>query len=306
MELYESRLLTAFREVPDFRLVAAGDTSIWLAAARIYTSLYRLCIVSESSCPIGTASAYTLLSSRLFEVILQRLSCSGQLLSERVRLTDALYVLARETGRSYEPGLADVCDTCVFEVLRDWNPDVNGMDDAATEIAICSLLESFFYPEAWESDSWFAFLRSALQGWCDTLSPDGLWAGLSSELSWQRVAVLNRYSYLFRDSSYDRETVCAFQGQLTLLSQQEGVPSLLDACLEACLPGHLCALPQSLEGWLSGELQKQMQNLSADSGERLMVLSDELAFLCAVLLVRKSRRRGGQEPSFLRTRATVV
>ena len=120
------------------------------------------------------------------------------------------------------------------------------------------------------------------------------------------MAVLNRYSYLFRDSSYDRETVCAFQGQLTLLSQQEGVPSLLDACLEACLPGHLCALPQSLEGWLSGELQKQMQNLSADSGERLMVLSDELAFLCAVLLVRKSWRRGGQEPSFLRTRATVV
>ena len=207
---------------------------------------------------------------------------------------------------SYEPGLADVCDTCVFEVLRDWNPDVNGAGDAATEIAICSLLESFFYPEAWESDSWFAFLRSALQGWCDTLSPDGLWAGLSSELSWQRVAVLNRYSYLFRDSSYDRETVCAFQGQLTLLSQQEGVPSLLDACLEACLPGHLCALSQSLEGWLSGELQKQMQNLSADSGERLMVLSDELAFLCAVLLLRKSWRRGGQEPSLLRARATVV
>jgi len=301
MELYESRLLTAFREVPDFRLVAAGDTSVLLAATRIYTSLYRLCIASESFCTIGTASAYTSLASRLFEAILQRLSFSGLILQERVRLADALYVLVRETGRSYEPGQADVCDSCVFEVLRDWNPDVGEVDDAATEIAVCSLLESFFYPEAWESDMWFVFLRSALQGWCDTLSPDGLWAGLSSELSWRRVSVLNRYSYLFRDSRYDREVVCAFQGQLTLLPQKEVVPPLLDACLDACLAGHLCTLPQSLECWLSGELQKQMKNLSADSGERLVTLSDELAFLCAVSLVRKNRSRNEQKPSFLRT-----
>ena len=269
---------TALREIPDWASVSSGSVSCLLSMGRICISLYRLCAVSGGSWGGGKASDYASLSSRLFEVILQRVSVPGLPLAKRAQLADALYALARETGKSYDPVLAHLCDTGVFGVLRDWNPASGEVLDADTEVAVCRLLESFFYPELWEEDDWCVFLQSTLQGWCASLSSDGCWMGLPAWQSWQRIAVLNRYSYLFRDDRYDSGTCLAFRGQTARLSFPWDNLPLTEACLDACLPGHLCVWPQAVWHGLSDELQRQREKYPIGSDERLMALSNELDF----------------------------
>lgn len=272
-------LLSLIRELPAYLAAPAPSPSCLLSLVRTCTALYRLLSSGTQLPEAGDRQTYTLLADQLFRAVSQRLETAHcDSLHTRALLTEALYSLSRETGRCYDTSRAEVCDAYVAKLMNAYTETMPS-DSAGTPLqtAVCRVLESFFYPEAWEEDEWFMLLRSTLADWCSSLSPEGIWEKLPMEEAWRRLEVLNRYSYLFRDGEFDRKTERTFRRYSQSLRSDFTSATVWEAFLDATLPEHLYVPSSQLLFCAIKNMAQQARILEAGSDARLQYLSYAMA-----------------------------
>ena len=278
-------LVSLFRELPSLQAATSASSSACLSLARVYVSLHRLLAVSGPHPVLGTAETYAALSGELFRMIHRRLGRAELGLTERALLTETLYTLSSETSVVRRPTQAAVCESCVQVLMQLFEAGASdGLNQEEALTSLCHVLESYFYPEAEEDDAWFGFLASTLGHWCETLSAEGAWPGLSSAQAWRRLSALNRYSYLFLRTSYDAEAVRACRHYQEVMLKAPLAVIGLGRYLEACLPGHLYVLPDESLSAVTDSLIRLSAAFPLRSDARLRGLSYAIEGLCAMRL----------------------
>lgn len=277
-------LLSLIRELPAYLAAPAPSPSCLLSLVRTCTALYRLLSSGTQLPEAGDRQTYTLLADQLFRAVSQRLETAHcDSLHTRALLTEALYSLSRETGRCYDTSRAEVCDAYVAKLMNAYTETMPS-DSAGIPLqtAVCRVLESFFYPEAWEEDEWFMLLRSTLADWCSSLSPEGIWEELPMEEAWRRLEVLNRYSYLFRDGEFDAETSQSARGYENELQSARISPEAWGCYLEAVWQGHLLYPSHHIVIRARRELSMSATHLQENSDRNLQNLSYAILSQCAI------------------------
>lgn len=216
----------------------------------------------------------------LFRAVSRRCDAASLSASGRFLLCDALYALARESGRPYDAVTEGVCDAVLLGLLEEHSPcgtpRLSGEDVVS---ACCLCLEDFFSPGGWEDDPWYVFLRSTLSSWQASQSPDGSWEGLSPAQAWRRLAVLNRYSYLFLDPEFDGAALRGYACYKDRFLQSPSSLLAVGSLLDAVLPGHLFPRCSELESEADARLRSLCSREAAGSDAYLYGCSYRLSLL---------------------------
>lgn len=108
---------------------------------------------------------------------------------------DSLIVDFRRMDRWYEAAERAVEGS--FATARN-----NGM----VRTALCRCLTCYFYlSHAERDDEWYAYLTQTADEWTASLTPDGLWEGITIPEALERIEVMNRISYMLLDHSRDAD-----------------------------------------------------------------------------------------------------
>jgi hypothetical protein len=110
---------------------------------------------------------------------------------------DARYFEIEDTEPYSQTGQTDACGEEVIQLMDEYERMEH--PDEASRIAVCRCLEHFFYPEKEPGDSWFMLLENTVRQWADTLPANGYWPNLPHHLALERIEVMNRYAYMFRE-----------------------------------------------------------------------------------------------------------
>lgn len=262
---------------------AATDSPLRLCAlSRLCVALYRKSFADGGL--QGTSSlqaACTRQGNALFRVIGQKMH-TGLPLADKCLLLSELYTLMGETDYLVNPRKQEAWDTMTDEVL-DAFFSLPAPASPVTVAAACRcLLDLFYFGAPDDDDAWWQYLKSTLSAWASACSEtDGWGSSVSLSEALERVELLNRYSYMYLDRTFDdvlRRAYRFYTGRAA-------------GCLDSCPPsvlGSLYSLALAGNAWKADRtlalqaleaLQRQATTQSTDDCN-LYILSWQTDWQC--------------------------
>lgn len=244
------------------------------------TSLSRICTALYGHVD---SSALSRQSGSLSRVLFRKAGAESLPLPERLSLLSSLYDL--QNGTSF---LAD------REAEERWNALAEELIAAAFAcgaqagdeplcIPLCRCLSDYFYFDpSPEEDVWFRFLRNTVARFGESISKSSEWPGLSLPEALGRLEVMDRYSYMFLDHTYDGIIGRAFRRYSSLaLSVREGIPlAVWGQLYDLSRSGNACPSDASLSALSLSEMERLSGSGAEGEDAALYVLSCRISGLC--------------------------
>ena len=217
-----------------------------LALVRVYASMHGFTTICGDA-GFGRPADYARRAGELFPLLLGRVAATTDF-ALRARLVSALFFLSGETSFSYDSDEAEACREAALALLDDYVREERADDLACA--AVCRCIADLCYPEGCGCEEWLSRLAGRVARWASALDDRGRWADADLRLAFERVEVMNRYSYMFLDDGFDGAVRRAYDhctSQLaTCCEASPGQLALLRAAYDAARQGNACAAGLSL------------------------------------------------------------
>ena len=262
-----------------------ADSPLRLQAyTRLYAALYRFLAINNNDDRYGSRREFTRRAEDMFRLLLRKASCREISLTERARLIAALYYLSTEAMPFYDARRDELSGEALAGLMEDLSGK-STTDDAMAQILVCRCLTSALYPELCPEDDWSAYLQNKIKDWVGALSAEGAWNGLPANIAVERIEVMNRYSYLFLDNSYDGLIKQGRDYYIHLFSESrlaDATGSLYEpaCCYDLVMQGNACPVNWKMADSIATAFYQGSLHYSAGSDEWCYCLSYYVAHLC--------------------------
>lgn len=249
-----------------------------LALARIYAALYRLVSVEARDAEFGDRVGYTHLGDHLFRILLRKAKRTANP-AERAALVSTSFYLTSETTLAYNVKRDNTSREAVIHLLADH-------EDALEEPSILHSLTNFFYPkaEADDTDPWFIALKQTIRHWAETLSANGNWPEIPTDVALSRIEVMNRNSYMLLDEAYDTEIQKAYSYYKTHQSEKNMPLSTLARLYDVAMQGNAYPVDRETACSVADLMATRTKAHPEGSDEKTLYLSIEVDRLCEDIL----------------------
>lgn len=186
--------------------VGASDDEI-RSYIRIYFSLYQLVTVNALEDEYGEASIYEIRLRDLFRILYRRLGTRSHHL-QKIRIHNLLsfllsnlpFMQSEVDEEAYWEEVEDNLEACIAA----YQPDaVSSQDLFCLLHLICYQWYGVVEEEGEDEIPPLTFLRDTLRRWSETLSPSGIWEGISVIEAFQRLSMMNCNLACLGDHRYD-------------------------------------------------------------------------------------------------------
>lgn len=255
----------------DFRPRLSDSVSRLTSYARICTAQYAC----------AGSAALSQKSDALFRVMLRKAASEELPLSERFFLLSSAYDLLHGTtflaDRKKEKQWEDLAETLIGAGILDVKSGEN-----SSFISLCRCLTDYFYFDSSpEDDDWFCFLKSCVTNFGKAFDLSSGWPGLSLEEALGRIEVMNRYSYMFLDHTYDETISRAFRYySLRAFSEGKQPLSVWGLLYDLALEGNSCPLDEALADICLSKLETYPFSHSKENDAHLYVFSYHVCAMC--------------------------
>lgn len=227
-----------------------------LALVRVYASMYGFVTVN-GDVGFGRPADYAARAEALFPLLLRRADETDDF-TLRARLVSALFFLSGETSFSYDSAEAGACREAALALLDDY-ARAKRPDDLACA-GVCRCIADLCYPEGCGCEEWLGRLAGRVEQWASALDGEGRWADADLRLALERVEVMNRYSYMFLDDSFDGAIrraweYCASRFPSCGCVDAEQLP-LLCVAYDAALQGNAYAVDRAAADRIASSLER--------------------------------------------------
>ncbi|WP_297930568.1 hypothetical protein [uncultured Alistipes sp.] len=227
-----------------------------LALVRVYASMHGFTTICGDA-GFGRPADYARRAGELFPLLLGRVAATTDF-ALRARLVSALFFLSGETSFSYDSDEAEACREAALALLDDYVREERADDLACA--AVCRCIADLCYPEGCGCEEWLSRLSGRVARWASALDDQGRWADADLRLAFERVEVMNRYSYMFLDDGFDGAVRRAYDhcaSQLaTCCEVGPGQLALLRAAYDAARQGNACAAGRATADRIAADLAR--------------------------------------------------